>query len=94
LAEWDLDALTDQLSSLDDEAFDLDDVGFSKDELLSLSEGLPTGLKEVDVLQPPPMTWTLIGIPTVRFGEVAETIEGLAKIPGVVLEITSNDATV
>ncbi|MGD0390349.1 MAG: ParB/Srx family N-terminal domain-containing protein, partial [Tepidisphaeraceae bacterium] len=30
LAEWDLETLTNQLSSLDDEAFDLDDLGFSK----------------------------------------------------------------
>jgi len=48
-------------------------------------------LKQLDTLPPPQMSWALIGIPTVRFGEIAETLELVAEIPGVILETTSND---
>lgn len=48
-------------------------------------------LRQLDTRPPPKMTWALVGIPTVRFGEIAATIEGLAAIPGIVLETTSND---
>lgn len=48
-------------------------------------------LKELEVKPPPKMTWVLLGLPTVRFGEVAETVELLAAIPGLICETTSND---
>jgi hypothetical protein len=48
-------------------------------------------LKQLDTLAPPQMSWALIGIPTVRFGEIAETLEVIAEIHGVILETTSND---
>lgn len=48
-------------------------------------------LKQLDTKPPPVMTWVLIGIPTVRFGEVAEQVEGMAAIDGIVVETTSND---
>lgn len=40
---------------------------------------------------PPKFTWVLIGLPTVRFGEIAERIEGLAGIKDIFLETTSNN---
>lgn len=50
-----------------------------------------TVLKQLDTKAPPKMTWTLIGIPTVRFGEIAETIEHLANIPDAILEMAATD---
>ena len=38
--------------------------------------------------KPPEMTWALIGMPTVRWGEIAELIEQVAKIPETVVETT------
>lgn len=62
-----------------------------------LLDGLETGadpekpeLRTVDVMPPPKMTWVLVGIPTVRFGEIAETVERLAGLPDVILETSSN----
>jgi len=48
-------------------------------------------LRPVDVQRPPKMTWVLLGIPTVRFGEIAEQIERLAAIEGIVCESTVGD---
>ncbi len=53
--------------------------------------GNPTELKNLNVQRPPKMTWALIGIPTVRFGEIAETMERLAAVDGLILETISND---
>lgn len=54
-------------------------------------ESGPVELKPVEVRPPPKMAWVLIGIPLVRFSEVNQHIEGLAKVPDVVLESTVND---
>jgi hypothetical protein len=48
-------------------------------------------LKQLDTRPPPKMSWVLIGIPTARFGEIAAAVEGLAAIPEIILETTSND---
>lgn len=51
----------------------------------------PAELRQLDTLPPPKMSWVLIGIPTVRFGEIAETIEQLGGLDGIILETTAND---
>lgn len=48
-------------------------------------------LKQVSTQAPPRFTWILIGLPTVRFGEISETIERLAETKEIFLETTSND---
>ena len=48
-------------------------------------------LKQLDPTPPPKMTWALIGIPTVRFGEIAEIVETIAGLPEAIVETTSND---
>jgi hypothetical protein len=48
-------------------------------------------IKPLDEKPPPKLTWVLIGIPTVRFGEIAADVERLAAIPGLTLESTFND---
>lgn len=50
-----------------------------------------TELKQLDTKPPPRMSWVLIGIPTIRFGEISPMVERLAVVDGVLLETTSND---
>jgi len=59
------------------------------DELAS--QGEPVKLQAVDVAPPPRMTWVLIAIPTVRFGEIAATVEQLAQVEGIFLESSVSD---
>jgi hypothetical protein len=44
------------------------------------------------VKPPPQTTWVLIGIPTVRFGEINELVERIAAVEGTIVETTANDA--
>jgi hypothetical protein len=53
--------------------------------------GPMTPLATVDLTKPPAMTWVLIGIPTVRFGEASAAVELLSGVPGIIMESTSND---
>jgi len=52
-------------------------------------DGVRTG-DGVDVVpidpNPPPRAWVLVGIPTVRFHEIAETVERLAALEDVIVE--------
>jgi hypothetical protein len=48
--------------------------------------------KKLNLSHPPPaMTWVLIGIPTVRLGEINSDVERISGIKGVVCEISAND---
>jgi len=40
---------------------------------------------------PPAMTWALVGIPTVRYAEIAEQVVTIAAVPGVFCEVVAND---
>lgn len=62
------------------------------DLLADFAAGASADLKEIEIRPPPPMTWILVGIPTVRFGEIATAVEGLAARDDVVLEISTSDA--
>ena len=48
-------------------------------------------ITQLPTLPPPKMSWVLIGIPTVRFGEIAEAIECISAIDGIIVESTAND---
>jgi hypothetical protein len=48
-------------------------------------------LRTLDARPPPPFAWVLVGIPTVRFGEIAPLVEAVAKVEGVFCETTAND---
>lgn len=94
LAEPDLPALKDILTELDDVAFDLDLTGFDGDALEGLLEDdeQETELRPVRMEAPPPaLAWVLIGIPLVRYGEIAEDITRMAGIDGVVVRTTVGD---
>ena len=51
----------------------------------------PAEVKPLAVQKPPVMAWVLLGIPTVRFGEIAETVERLAAVDGVLIEMALNN---
>lgn len=75
----------------------LESVEFESEELQRLIAETPAKeeaepqLKKLDIKPPPRMTWVLIGVPTVRFGEIAEDMERIAMLPDVVFETTVND---
>jgi len=64
-------------------------------ESLADSEGEASAtVRPLDIKPPPKTTWVLIGIPTVRYGEIAEAVEGIAAVAGTIVESTSNDADI
>ena len=92
LAEWDDEILAAELNRLmsDDESL-VDAAGFSESDLEALlPPEEPTKISEIVVQKPPAMSWVLLGISTVRFGEIASDVERLATIVEV-CETTSND---
>ncbi len=90
LADWDLAILATQIEAIEADTPDLADAL----HLAELAGNLQPGKVELRPLKPKPppvMTWVLIGLPTVRFGEIAETVEALSTIDGITLETTAND---
>ena len=59
-------------------------------DLAGIDSGEPAELRPISTMPPPKMSWVLIGIPTVRFGEIAEDVERLAKL-ATICETTVND---
>lgn len=51
----------------------------------------PTELKPITVREPPKMAWVLVGIPTVRFGEISTHVEAIAAVSGSIVESTVTD---
>ena len=91
-----------QLASILQEAADFDKallsaIGYSDQEFMALLEEVGAGesaakLKPVDVAKPPPdMVWVLIGIPVVKFGSIASTIDAVANNPDAIVEMTTNN---
>lgn len=91
--EWDEAKLEDVLRSLDGDGFDLSLTGFDADELTGMLSGAPKdgGLSRIHT-NPPAMSWVLIGIPTVRYFEIAPAVESLTSMPDVIIETALNDA--
>jgi hypothetical protein len=54
----------------------------------AVEEGGRVELRKMDTQRPPVMAWVLVGIPTVRFGEIAAAVEALAELEGVRIETT------
>lgn len=48
-------------------------------------------LKKLTIKPPPKMAWALIGIPMVRYNEIAASVEAIAAIPETIVESTFND---
>jgi ParB-like chromosome segregation protein Spo0J len=91
---WDDAALATLLAELSAKAGgSLAATGFTDREIeaLALENTVKTELKPIDTRPPPKMSWVLIGIPTVRFGRLGETLTKIGRMKGVVLETTVND---
>ena len=93
LAETDGAVLKDVLLELDTGDFDMDMSGFVDEEMERVINSFrePTKLVELKLQPPPKMIWTLIGIPTVEYGNIQAAIEAIAKIPAVVCEQTAGN---
>jgi len=87
LADYDPGRLDQLLAELEVTAGGLAGTGYVAEDPLGLFDPTP-----VEILPPPPMTWVLIGIPTVRFGEIAETVQGWAMTPDTIVEISVGNA--
>lgn len=59
--------------------------------LLDVGPAPAVEIKPIDVKPPPPMTWVLVGVPTIHYGEIANQIESVASVDGVLVETTSNN---
>lgn len=93
LGQWDDAALSQLVGELEAKHADLGLAGFERSEIDDLLDDAEAegSLKDVDVKPPPKMTWVLVGIPTVRYGEIAADMEKLATVEGIKIETTSND---
>lgn len=61
-------------------------VGFDDFSFNDVSLEKPN-LKKID-LAAPEMAWVLVGIPLLRYGEIQDAVDGLAKTPGLTLHTT------
>ena len=93
LADADRAMLKDLAEQMDTGAFDMDLTGFDGEALeeLMTATAPETDIKKVAVAEPPKMAWVLVGIPLVRFGEINESVEAIAKITGTMVETTISD---
>lgn len=80
LAEWDSAALMSEIESIDDlvPGFDMDDF----------EKTISPPIQEIDPLPPPELSWVLIGIPTIRYGEIVSYVEAMAGMDGIIMETT------
>jgi hypothetical protein len=90
--------LANELQDLHADEIDLALTGFDADELsrlLGCDDAVrreePVELKQLAIQPPPPMTWVLIGIPTVRFGQINQQVEQIALLPDIICEVAANN---
>jgi len=62
-----------------------------KSEFNTSDEDLMVELKQFDTRPPPALSWVLIGIPTIRYGDIAETIGQIAELADVTCLTTVTD---
>lgn len=76
-----VDAMLGDLAKQADEVIAAGAVG--REELVEI--------KRLETHPPPPTTWVLIGIPTVRFAEIAQHVDTISAVQGVVCEVCANN---
>lgn len=85
-AETDQKKLDELLATI---STDSDDLELLISELTS--DETEVELRQLETKPPPKFTWVLLGIPTVRFGEIAEIVDALGAVPEILIETSSND---
>jgi hypothetical protein len=91
LSEVDPGKVEALLKEIATESDELDCLLASLAEEAGLKDAGEVELKKLSVQRPPAMSWILIGIPTVRFAEVAAIAETVASIPDTIVETTVSD---
>ncbi len=89
LAEWDEQQLLDLALEVKSANLDAYDELLLHDLVNSLTNDAP--IEKLDVKPLPPMTWALVGVPTVKFGRVADTLQKLGAMADVQIEISSSN---
>lgn len=87
--EWIDEDLAGLLGELAKEEVDFGGLRFDEFGIEQASSEVE--IKQLPTTRPPVLSWVLIGIPTVRFGEIAEQIERIAETQGVICEMTVSD---
>lgn len=95
--EWDQVRLAALLTELRDGGeVALADAGFDDAEVAALLSrrdlDCAARLVPLDVRPPPRTTWVLVGIPTRRYGEIADMVDRIAGLPDVLCEVSASDA--
>ena len=100
MAEWDYASVIELTGKLKEDGVELADLGWSDQELFTLmgmtpddggeNDGDIADVTPVDVESVSLVSWVLIGVPTVRFGEISEHIDALSKMDGVSVETTTS----
>lgn len=91
-ADWNMSALSAEISELLEADYDLAQTAFDRKELDQLLEGKDDGaLETINVRPAPRNAWVLIGIDVARYIEIADEIEKISKIDGIFCEIAAND---
>lgn len=85
-ADYDQDLLVELMDELKTAGMDLELAG-----VMAQIDAADNELRELVIPPAPRMSWVLIGIPTVRFGEINSLVEKIARIPGTVLETAVNN---
>lgn len=84
LAQRDKGVVESILKELGERDFDL--------ELTGIIEALePARLERVEYQRPPKMTYVLIAVPTVKFGDISRHVEAIAAVPETQIETTLTD---
>ena len=87
----DLDWDAEQIQKDVDAGVNLGDI-FNDDELNALLAELEKKpIQQHDTARPPAMTWVLVGVPTAKYGRIANVITALAENPDTVVEIGVGD---
>ena len=90
LSDWDDAILQEALNQIraEEEAL-AEAAGFGLDDDTEVDA--PAHLESISTKAPPKMAWVLIGIPTARFGEIADLVETIGAVDGAEIETQLGD---
>jgi hypothetical protein len=88
MLEYDQTLSAELVNELKESGFDLELAGVLES---LVEEGIEVELQEMATKPPPRMAWVLIGIPTVRYGEIDAAIEKLGRVRDILIETTQTN---